>query len=365
MNFCPEKLVETHLRTSKKKKKLWNGVQDLMNLKIINLRFSIKLKELPDFSNACNLEIVDLACCWNLPSIHPSILSLPKLVYLNLSNCGKLKNLHGENHLKSLKHLKLSYCRRLKEFLLSLEEMRSLDLSATGIKTLNLSVGRFNKLEDLTLGRPLESFQINELSCLKSLKKFSLSHFRGVLEKSKLHILFDVWPPLEELHLTHCEVLEIPENISGRSLLKILSLRRCNIESLPHSIKHLSELKQIDLGKCRITRDSSTNGIKARDGYRNIDARIIQRHRDARINQRYSKIEELELDAQLFEKRLRENCGNELLPSASSTSSRRSKLVGFNLQASLLKAASEDCVNSCSRVMGISEFYGSSESGNL
>ncbi|KAI9072663.1 hypothetical protein K1719_045383 [Acacia pycnantha] len=470
LGFCPEKLVEIHLLRSAIKK-LWNGVQDLMNLKIIKLCFSEMLEELPDFSKACNLETVDLTGCSNLRSIHPSILSLPKLVSLDLNNCYKLKNLHGENHLKSLKHLMLYHCTRLKEFLLSSEEMRSLDLSSTGIKTLNLPVGRFNKLEDLTLGRPLENFQVNELSCLKSLKKFSLSHFRGVLEKSKLHILFDAWPSLEELHLTHCEVPEIPENISGLSLLKILSLRRCNIESLPHSIKHLSELKQIDLGKCRwlrtlpelpssithfcvsectsletmdftlmraiynnagevkvcypgstipkgfkysqtgknsitielaapsssdhllgfvcccilsrndlfgcfpsrelaicrkfhfeddginykdekkfphlwkMQRDHvfvcSTNGIKAGDGNRNRDARIIQHHRDARITQRYSKIEELELDAQLFEKRLRvernavptnflwANCGNSLLPSASSTSSCRSKLVNW------------------------------------
>ncbi|KAI9119842.1 hypothetical protein K1719_009231 [Acacia pycnantha] len=250
LGFCPEKLVEIHLRTSNIKK-LWNGVQDLMNLKIINLSFSDKLKELPDFSKACNLEIVDLQCCSNLHTIHPSILSLPKLVSLNLSHCFKLKNLHGENHLKSLKHLTLDYCTRLKEFLLSSEEMRSLELVETSIKTLNLPIGRFNKLEDLTLGQPLESFQINELSCLTSLKKFSLSYFRGVLEKSKLHILFDAWPSLEELHLTYCEVLEIPENISSLSLLKILSLRGSSIESLPHSIKHLSELKQIDLRECR------------------------------------------------------------------------------------------------------------------
>ncbi|KAK4269209.1 hypothetical protein QN277_022397 [Acacia crassicarpa] len=249
LGFCPEKLVEIYLGASKIKK-LWNGVQDLMNLKIIYLCHSIELKELPDFSNACNLEIVDLTGCSNLRGIHPSILSLPKLVSLNLSSCHKLKNLHGKNHLKSLKHLKLNNCSRLEEFLLSSEEMRSLDLSSTSIKTLNLPVGRFDKLEDLTLGRPLKSFQINELSRLKSLKKFSLSYFRGVLEKSKLQILFYAWPSLEELHLEYCEVSEIPENISSLSLLKILSLRGCNIESFPHSIKHLSELKQINLVEC-------------------------------------------------------------------------------------------------------------------
>ncbi|KAI9073759.1 hypothetical protein K1719_044256 [Acacia pycnantha] len=167
LGFCPEKLVEIHLRTSNIKK-LWNGVQDLMNLKIINLSFSDKLKELPDFSKACNLEIVDLQCCSNLRTIHPSILSLPKLVSLNLSHCFKLKNLHGENHLKSLKHLTLDYCKRLKEFLLSSEEMRSLELVETSIKTLNLPIGRW--LRTLPeLPSSITHFYVSECTSLETM----------------------------------------------------------------------------------------------------------------------------------------------------------------------------------------------------
>ncbi|XP_028794347.1 disease resistance-like protein DSC1 [Neltuma alba] len=230
--------------------KLWDGVQDLMNLKKINLGSS-QLKELPDFSMAQNLEIMDLRYCGCLCSIHPSILSLPKLVSLNLEECHKLTNLHGDNHLKSLKKLKLTGCYALEKFLLSSEEMRSLRLNATRIKTLNLPVGRFNKLEELYLGGHLKSFQVNELSCLTSLKIFSLDCLRGRIDKSKLVILFDAWCSLEELRLRYCEVSEIPDNISAMSLLKILSLQGSSVKSLPDSIKHLSELKVIDLGECK------------------------------------------------------------------------------------------------------------------
>ncbi|XP_028796186.1 disease resistance-like protein DSC1, partial [Neltuma alba] len=252
LGFCAKNLVEIQLPSSKLVK-LWDGAQDLMNLKKINLACS-KLKELPDFSTAQNLEIMSLRFCVNLCSIHPSILSLPKLVSLDLEGCITLKNLHGNNHLKSLKKLNLNYCSALKEFLLSSEEMRSLSLFGTGIETLNLPFGRYNKLEELYLGGALRNFQVNELSSLTSLKIFSLDRFEGRIVKSKLFILFDAWCSLEELRLTDCEVSEIPDNISAMSLLKILSLRGSSVKSLPDSIKHLSELREIDLGNCKSLR---------------------------------------------------------------------------------------------------------------
>ncbi|XP_028794346.1 disease resistance-like protein DSC1 [Neltuma alba] len=250
LGFCAEKLVEIHMVCSNVVK-LWDGVQDLMNLKTINLSFSSKLKELPDFSMAQNLEILDLRYCKKLRSIHPSLLSLPKLVSLNLAGCCKLKNLHGDTPLKSLKHLTLTGCIALKEFLVASEEMRILHLNNTSIKTLNLQVGWFNKLEELHIGWRLKSFQINELRSLTSLKIFFLSNFTEGIDKSKLLILFDAWHSLEELHLRRCDVGEIPDNINGLSLLKILSLRRCSLSSLPNSIKHLSKLREIDLGECK------------------------------------------------------------------------------------------------------------------
>ncbi|XP_028807462.1 disease resistance-like protein DSC1 [Neltuma alba] len=250
LGFCADKLAEIQMYDSNIVK-LSDGVQDIMNLKIINLAHSWMLQELPDFSMAQNLEIMDLSYCQSLCSIHPSILSLPKLVSLNLKGCIKLKSLHSDNHLKSLKELKLTRCYTLEEFLLSSEEMRSLHLNGTSIKTLNLPVGWFNKLEELYLSGPLRSFQVNELSCLTSLKIFSLYCFEGVIDKSKLLILFDAWCSLEELHVKYCEVSEIPDNISAMSLLKILSLEGSSVKSLPNSIKHLSELRKIDLSGCK------------------------------------------------------------------------------------------------------------------
>ncbi|KAI9120050.1 hypothetical protein K1719_009019 [Acacia pycnantha] len=251
MGFCAEKLVEIHMPNSGVAK-LWDDAKNLMNLKTINLSSCCNLVELPDLSMAQNLEIMELDYCSMLCSIHPSILSLPKLSYLDLTGCWKLKSLHGDKHMKSLKYLMLKGCINLVEFFLSSEELRRLILDGTGLKTLKLPIGQFNKLDELCLGGSLKSFQINELSCLTSLKKFSLSKFRGqIIWKSNLLTLFDVWRSLDELHLTHCAVYEIPDNISAMSLLRTLSLRGCQVEGLPNSIKHLSELKELDLGYCQ------------------------------------------------------------------------------------------------------------------
>ncbi|XP_028807458.1 TMV resistance protein N-like [Neltuma alba] len=255
------KLVEIQMPWSKVVK-LWDGVQNLMNLKMINLSSSYELEELPDFSMAQDLEIMDLSYCKGLCRIHPSILSLPKLVSLNLAGCIELKNPHGDNHLKSLKELKLMLCPALKEFLLSAEEMRSLHVKSKGIKKpilpvdrlLSFPFGWFNNLEELCLNRLLRSFQVNELGSLTSLKVFSLDGFKGKLDKSKLVILFDALPSLEELYLTYCRIRQIPDNISAMSLLKILSLQGSSVMGLPDSIKHLSELREIDLGKCKMLR---------------------------------------------------------------------------------------------------------------
>ncbi|GAU28972.1 hypothetical protein TSUD_153880 [Trifolium subterraneum] len=51
------------------------GVQDLGNLKEARLSNSILLKELPYFSNATNLKVLNIALCPELKSVYPSVFS--------------------------------------------------------------------------------------------------------------------------------------------------------------------------------------------------------------------------------------------------------------------------------------------------
>ncbi|XLS71197.1 hypothetical protein HN51_028062, partial [Arachis hypogaea] len=55
LNFCPEKLVTLRIWNSKLKR-LWDVVQNLVNLEKVDLTDSQKLVELPDFSKADNLK---------------------------------------------------------------------------------------------------------------------------------------------------------------------------------------------------------------------------------------------------------------------------------------------------------------------
>ncbi|KAI9073777.1 hypothetical protein K1719_044274 [Acacia pycnantha] len=91
LGFYPEKLVEIHLENSKVKK-LWDGVQDLKNLRILNLSSKV-LEELPDFSRAPNLEIILSLEGSSVMSLPTSIKNLSKLKQLILSRCRWLRSL--------------------------------------------------------------------------------------------------------------------------------------------------------------------------------------------------------------------------------------------------------------------------------
>ncbi|RYR39163.1 hypothetical protein Ahy_A09g044626 [Arachis hypogaea] len=104
LNFCPKKLVTLCIRNSKLKR-LWDGVQNLVNLEEVDLTDSKKLVELPDFSMADNLKSVHLSSCRSLRHVHPSLLSLGKLELLDLLNCAKREMLETKMHSKSFKHL--------------------------------------------------------------------------------------------------------------------------------------------------------------------------------------------------------------------------------------------------------------------
>ncbi|XP_028778378.1 disease resistance protein RML1A-like [Neltuma alba] len=243
-SFCPEKLVVLRMPNSQVKK-LWDGVQDFVNLRRINLAGCKRLIELPDFSKAQNLKSVDLESCESLCHVHPSILSLQGLVTLNLDKCIKLKELRGENPLQSLKAIYLNWCFSLTEFSLSSEEIASLELETTRIEMLDSSIGHFSKLKQFSVnGSRLKSLPMNELCCLRSLEELRLPNCEQVIDKLKLHILFDALRFLRKLHLDGCRNLtELPNNIKHLSGLKVLSLKNCDrLQSLPELPPSIEEL---------------------------------------------------------------------------------------------------------------------------
>ncbi|XP_020223666.1 disease resistance-like protein DSC1 [Cajanus cajan] len=250
-SFCAENLIELKMPWSRVEK-LWDGIQNLEHLKKIDLSNSKNLLEVPDFSKASNLEEVELSACENLRNVHPSILSLNKLVRLNLFDCKALTSLRSDSHLRSLRDLFLGGCSRLQEFSVSSENMKKLILTSTAISELPSSVGTLGKLETLILDncKSLNNLP-NKVAYLRSLRSLDI-YGCTQLDASNLHILVNGLRSLESLKLEECRNLfEIPDNINLLSSLRQLLLKGTDIERVPLSIKHLSNLEKLDLSNCK------------------------------------------------------------------------------------------------------------------
>ncbi|KAI4298881.1 hypothetical protein L6164_032394 [Bauhinia variegata] len=208
--FCAEKLVELSMANSAVKR-LWEGVQNVVNLKKIDLNGCKELAELPDLSRALNLEYVWLKRCQRLHHLHPSILSLYTLVELDLTECTELESLRSDIHFRAVTFFRLSKCTRLQEISVT-DELPS-------------SMPRLHKLEKLYLwiAEDVENIP-NRLRGQRFLHQFDLSG---------------------------CNLFKLPTDISFLSSLYELSLSgNRNLESLPTSIKNLSHLKKLDLSYC-------------------------------------------------------------------------------------------------------------------
>ncbi|KAK7349264.1 hypothetical protein VNO77_06497 [Canavalia gladiata] len=235
--FCAEMLVELRLPHSHVKK-LWDGLQDFVNLKEIDLIASTQLMELPDLSKATKLEILNISHCINLSNVHPSILSLDSLVDFVLYGCKKLKSLH----LRSVKYIVLNGCFNLKEFSLTSGEINMLDLRGTAIETLDMSIGHLSKIDKIYVCQSLKNVP-KDLPSLASLRELNLHSCRQ-LDMSNLHNLLGASHYVQKLILDECgNLYEVPSNIKHLSCLEYLSLRDCMrlqyIPQLPPSIGHL------------------------------------------------------------------------------------------------------------------------------
>ncbi|XP_058750284.1 disease resistance-like protein DSC1 [Vicia villosa] len=247
--FCAEQLIQICLPHSNIEH-LWFGIQELVNLEVVDLSESKQLINLPDLSRASKLRQLLLSGCENLCEVRASAFSKDTLDTLLLDGCTKLQSLMGEKHLKSLENFSVKDCSCIKEFSLSSDSIKKLDLSSTGIEILHPSVGGMNRLYSLNLeGLNLTILPI-ELSHLRSLTELRVSECSAVT-KSKLETIFYGLGSLTLLHLKYCcNLFELPVNISSLSSLHELRLDGSSLEELPASIKDLSELKVQSLDNC-------------------------------------------------------------------------------------------------------------------
>nr|AKO73682.1 Pva1-17i20_03 [Phaseolus vulgaris] len=226
-NFHAEDLVELYMYGSKLKK-LWDGVQNLVNLQKIYLGASRDLVEIPDLSKAKKLRSINLSQCESLRKLHTSISSLPKLTFLELSGCTGIENLNV--HSKYLQRLHLEGCSSLKEFSVTSHEMTVLDLSYTAICALPSSIQFNRKLTQLWLKG------CSNFGMLPNVSEPGLITAPDNFDCTQHNLSF---------------LQSLPNIIGHLFCLKILDLSGTIVESLPESIKNLSMMTVLKLDDCR------------------------------------------------------------------------------------------------------------------
>ena len=154
--------------------------------------------------------------------------------------------------LRSLEHLKLCYCPKLKKFpeiLEPMQHLKTLELAKTGISELPSSVKNLIGLQRLCMWECKNLMSLpNSISNLNELQKINLFSCQKL----------DHFPPLStglhsltNLNLSHCNLLEIPDGIGYLSSLQKLYLNRNFIKRLPASIKQISKLIEFEICNCK------------------------------------------------------------------------------------------------------------------
>ncbi|GMN24607.1 hypothetical protein TIFTF001_051385 [Ficus carica] len=306
-NFEPENLVELNMQYSQLEQ-LFNGVQNLENLKRIDLSNSTHLIQFPDFSHAPNLEKINFEHCTSLPQVPSHCLrNLNKLIDLNLSHCKMIQSLSdGVDYLTSLRTLTVQGCSNLNSFpaVINLGNLVSLNLGRTIIENLPSSIGSLNNLSSLKLydcKRLLEvpSSIINldflkdlDLSGCSILEKFpelprniEKLNMKGTAIKEVASSSIECQFVLKDIFLDGCKSLVslstnifklkslvtltlngcsnlkgLPDISEPMKSLQALHLRRTGIRQLPPSIGHLIGLKGLYMDECE-NLESVPNGI--------------------------------------------------------------------------------------------------------
>ncbi|KAJ6952667.1 disease resistance protein RPV1-like [Populus alba x Populus x berolinensis] len=239
-SFRAEHLVELHLWGSNLVK-LWTGVKDVGNLRIIDLSYSKYLTELPDLSMAKNLQSLKLEHCESLTEVPSSLQYLDKLEKLDLFACYNLRSLPMLDS-KVLRKLSIFRCLDLTTCPTISQNMKSLRLWGTSIKEVPQSI--CGKLKVLHLCGCSKMTKFPEISGDIEELRLSGTAIKGV--PSSIQFL----TRLRVLEMSRCSELEsLPEITVPMESLKYLFLSKTGIKEIPSiSFKHMTSLHNLHLG---------------------------------------------------------------------------------------------------------------------
>jgi len=221
-------------------------LQNLVNLKDVNLSNCEQITFLPDLSKARNLERLNLQFCTSLVKVPLSIQHLDKLVDLDLRGCKRLINLPSRFNSSCLETLNLSGCANLKKCPETARKVKYLNLNETAVEELPQSIGELSGLVALTLKNC--KLLVNLPENMYLLTSLLIVDISGCSSISRLP---DFSRNIRYLYLNETAIEELPSSICVLRKLIYLDLGGCNrLKNLPRAVSKLGCLKKLDLSGC-------------------------------------------------------------------------------------------------------------------
>jgi len=221
-------------------------LQNLVNLKDVNLSNCEHITSLPDLSKARDLERLNLQFCTSLVKVPLSIQHLDKLNDLDLRGCTSLINLPSRINSRCLKSLNLSGCANLKKCPETARKLTYLNLNETDVVELPQSIGELSGLVALNLKNC--KLLVNLPENMNLLASLLLVDISGCSSISRLP---DFSENIRYLYLNGTAIEELPSSIGDLRKLIYLDLVGCKrLKNLPSAVSKLVCLEKLSLSGC-------------------------------------------------------------------------------------------------------------------
>ncbi|KAL0823698.1 hypothetical protein Bca101_047375 [Brassica carinata] len=256
LRFWPSKfsfkfLVELIMQSSKFEK-LWEGIQPLPCLKLMDFSSSEYLKEIPDLSKATSLEKLNLRYCKSLLKLTSSIGSATELE-LDLRNTAIEELPSSISTWSCLYKLDMDRCENLKEFPNVPESIVELHLDWTRIEEIPPWIEKLFRLRTLSVSYcRLKKISPN-ISKLENLEWLYLESYVHVVHDEAIiewgPELKRSWKLVTDFNFDYILPICLPE----KALTSPISLIFGNERSrtiLPDCIRRFSQLTELDIREC-------------------------------------------------------------------------------------------------------------------
>ncbi|KAF7849232.1 hypothetical protein BT93_L1057 [Corymbia citriodora subsp. variegata] len=198
-------------------------------LKVLDLTGCLLLKTTPDFSNFVSLEMLILAQCVRLTTIHSSISKLKLLKTLNIEGCKLLWELPAP----------IGSLQSLTEIIMP-QNFQPFKLPET--------FGNLESLSSFILDGHLGISQLpSYIGGLVNVTRLSLRWCVGI---KKLPCSLGKMKMLDELDLSMSGIVELPDSIEYLKKLKVIRVSCTKIKKFPRTIGQVEMLEELHAKKC-------------------------------------------------------------------------------------------------------------------